>query len=167
MNKKYEKLIIMAFIISFIINNRVAYSADVLYSVCNSCCGQDALLVGKVAKIDAKKGTMKVIIIRLISGKLKYKKNYINIELNHKLKKIGVGNEVLLSLIKDNSEKALYKTYYESGCYFVQCMDDKKIKLGKNIYWRDSSNVYYFYIYLQWYCNTGETLAEDDLSNTV
>ena len=51
MRKKCHGLIILAIIICVVVNYRVAYSADVLSSVCTSYGGQDALVAGKVVNI--------------------------------------------------------------------------------------------------------------------
>lgn len=168
MVKKCQKFIVLAFIISIIISYQVVCSADVLYSVCNSYGEQEALLVGKVVEINSEKGIMKVEMVRLVSGILKHKDNYVNVNINFdQLDKLDTGDKVLLSLKSVNSDESLYKVAYEDACYLVQCMDDKKIKIMNTLYFYDSYEMDYFEIILQWYCNTGEILAEEDLSNTI
>ena len=106
MRKKCHGLIILAVIICVVVNYQVAYSADVLSSVCTSYGDQDALVAGKVVNIDSEKEVMNVEIFRLLSGNLKYKDNTITIEYK-KLKKIGIGDKVLLSLEAANEEDSL------------------------------------------------------------
>jgi hypothetical protein len=166
MVRKCQKLIALVFAVSIIIKCQAVYAADVLYSVCYSVCGQEALLIGKVVDITSEKEIMKVEIVRLVSGILGYEDNYIDVEFND-LEKLDIGNEVLLSLECVNPDKSLYKIAYESGCYFVQCMDNRKIKLVDTLCFSDSDDSNYFDICLQWYCNTGEMLSEDDLSDTT
>ena len=162
MRKKCHGLIILAVIICVVVNYQVAYSADVLSSVCTSYGDQDALVAGKVVNIDSEKEVMNVEIFRLLSGNLKYKDNTITIEYK-KLKKIGIGDKVLLSLEAANEEDSLYKIAYECGCYSIEYRDDKKLKLLNNIYTNTISDDDYFDISLQWFCNTGEILYEEDL----
>ena len=163
--KKCQELFVLVFIINIIINHPVVYAAEDLHNVCNSYGEQEALLVGKVEEITLEKGIMKVKIVRLVSGMLKYKDNFVTINFN-KLDKLDTGDEILLSLKSVNPDESLYKVAYERACYFVQCMDDKKIKIMNTIYF-DSYDMDYFDIILQWYCNTGEILTEEDLSNTI
>lgn len=79
------------FILTFTINYQVGYSADVLYSVCNNYGGQEALLIGKIVEVTYKKRIMKVEIVRLVSGTLKYINNKISIQLE----KLDIGDEPL------------------------------------------------------------------------
>ncbi len=60
MRKKCHGLIILAVIICVVVNYQVAYSADVLSSVCTSYGGQDALVAGKIVNIDSEKEVMNV-----------------------------------------------------------------------------------------------------------
>lgn len=166
MVKKCQKLIVVALFFSIIINYQVGYLADDLHNVCNSYGVQEALLVGKIVEVTSEKGIMKVEIIRLVSGTLKYKDNKISIQLKE-LEKLDIGDEVLLSLESVDLNEALYKIAYERACYFVQCMDNKKIKILKTLYAYDLKSFDYFDIKLQWFCNTGEILGEEDLSDTI
>lgn len=168
MAKRYRILILFILILSISVNDyQVVYGADDLYNICNSYDIQDVLLIGKVAEIKLEKETMIVEIIRLVSGKLKYKDNKIKIQCDN-LKKLNAGDEVLISLNSVNQKEYLYKTAYEKAFYSVQCLDNKKIKILKNIsYDYDYNDFNFFDIILQWFCNTGEILTEEDLLNTT
>lgn len=168
MDKRYRVLMLFVLILSISINDcQVVYGAEDLYNICNSYDVQDALLIGKIVGINLEKETMKVEVIRLVSGKLKYKDNKIKIQCDN-LEKLNAGDEVLLSLNSIDQEENLYEIAYEEAFYSVQCMENKKIRILKNIsYDYDYNDFNYFDIILQWFCNTGEILTEEDLLNTT
>lgn len=168
MTKRVRILILLVLIISIMIkSDQVVYGAEDLYNIYYSYGIQNALLVGNVVEISAKKETMKVKVVRIVSGMLKCRDHKITIQSDH-LDKIKAGDTILVSLKNGNTGKYVYQTAYDQAFYSVQCMDRNKIKMLKNIsYDYDCNDFGWFDINLQWFCNTGEELSEEDAADTV
>ena len=146
-------------------NIDIAFAADVLYSVCYSLGDQDALIVGKVVNADPDEDSIEVEIIRLISGELKEENKSILVVCKNIKKQFNINDEVLLS-IENVSGDVLYNLAYNHACYTVKVMNNDKIELlQNNSFDYDYREFDYFDIILQWFCNTGEILSEDDTEN--
>lgn len=156
-------IILIIFSIAIFFDTKITHAADDLYNVCNSFGDQDALIVGKVINIDSD-ATMQVEIVRLVSGVVIESKDYkINVQCSNIKRKFEIGNEVLLSVMCIKEKDALYKISYDHACYTVKCMKDNKIEILQNKTYNYGINDFdYFDIVLQWFCNTGEILAEED-----
>lgn len=141
--------------------NKLTYSADMLASVCYSVSGQDALLVGTVASLDADENVMQIEVKRLISGELDMEDGRVSLRSGDAAKEMRVGEPVLLSVVKAEGDQPLYEIAHDLSEYKVSSYDGNKVWLLDE---KNQDDLDYFDISLQWFCNTGEMLMDEDFT---
>ncbi len=139
-----------------LLSSNCAFAGEVLYDIETSKDPQDALVIGKVERID-KTGYVEINIVRLISGELESSIFPYRFSNMRDFNKVNIGDTFLLAVekVKENN---MYEAIYDV-CYHVKIDENRRIRIIEKVDSRGDSAE------LEWFCNTGEDLIDGSDDN--
>lgn len=137
----------------FMLNSNRTFAGDAIYYIETSKDPQDALVIGKVERID-KTGYVEINTVRLISGELETNNFSYRFSNISDFNKVNIGDTFLLA-VKNIKENNMYEGVFDI-CYHVKIDKNRKIRIDEKV---DSSGKI---IELEWFCNTGDDLVGSD-----
>ena len=149
-----KKMFVFAsLIICFVLSSNGVLAAEVTYQIERSLEPQEALVIGRVDGID-RKGYVEFYNVRLVSGKLDSNTFLYRFSDMKDFSEVDIGDTYLLSVKKIN-ETDIYEEAFKL-CYSVIVDENRKIKINEKV--DESGEI----IELEWFCNTGNDLQENE-----